>query len=63
MVFLRFVGPEAYFISGILLNKMNKNIAVENVTKTQDPVKKLLGLFLVSWEGTVLGESPYSKAS
>ena len=43
IVFLRFVGPEAYFILRVLL-KMNKNTIVENVTEMHDLVKKLLGL-------------------
>lgn len=42
-VFLRFVGPEAYFILRVLL-KMNKNTIVEKVTEMHDLVKKLLGL-------------------
>lgn len=55
--FLRFVDTESYFILGVLLKKLNnnnkKNIIVDNVTKTHDPVKKVLGLLSVSWGGTV----------
>lgn len=40
IVFLRCVGPEADFITVVLLKKMNKSISVENVTKTYDPIKK-----------------------
>lgn len=57
IVFLRCVGPEADFITVVLLKKMNKNISVENVTKTHDPVKKWLGLLSASWEDTVLDQS------
>lgn len=57
IVFLRCVGAEAYFIIIVLLKKMNKNISVENVTKTHDPVKKWLGLLSASWEDTVLDQS------